>query len=462
MIPLADVAARSSHRTQLQTSSADLHAPRRALLFGAAATAACGATPVLAVGEGGLGQAGIDRSCRVSAARLDAEVAKAFPVFNRPTVLPAFDAHKDGARFDVDLHRIITHTVVPESGERLKVSGLLAVPVGVKGELPLVSWQHGTILSFDQVPSNLTRLADPSRGLTDAADSLETLFNVQRLAGQGYAVVAADYVGKGPFRNGRGEGYAVKGVSVRTCIDMLAAGQVAMRSLGLRPSKLFLHGWSQGALNTQWLHQALDMNGRAIAATAVASPFNDLNEAWSFWSGYQTFPLPQGVASYPAMPNWISLCMIIALGSYELQYRLSGLIRTAIRAEFQDLALAYWETYSNDFDPSKPFPTGSNLLVSGFFERPTDDRNSAFLRHLAANRASYWQYDKPIRFYYGTTDEAIHPAMVFRAVSAAGRFARAVPVANGSHRGTFLAGLYGDATTLGGSDNVLDWYRTFG
>ncbi len=88
---------------------------------------------------------------------------------------------------------LVTDVTVPETGERLKISGLLALPAGAKGPLPVVSWQHGTILSFDQVPSNLTRLADPTYRTSDAADSLETLFNVQRFAGQGYAVIAADY-----------------------------------------------------------------------------------------------------------------------------------------------------------------------------------------------------------------------------------------------------------------------------
>jgi hypothetical protein len=419
-----------------------------------------GANAAQAASEHDVGKSGIDRSCRLSSTRLDALVAKAYPLFNVPAILPPFDAKTHGARFDVDLHRIVAHTVVPETGEKLKVSGLLALPVGVQGEVPLLSWQHGTILSFDQVPSNLTLLADPAYELTDAADSLETLFNVQRFAGQGYAVVAADYVGKGPFRNGRGEGYAVKGVSVRTCIDVLAAGQAAVQSLGVRPSKLFLHGWSQGALNTQWLHQALRANSRPIAGTAVASPFNDLNEAWSFWAGVQAFPLPKGVTSYPALPNWISLCMIVVLGSYQLQYGLDGLMKSAIRSEYHDLALTFWQDYKLNLDQSKPFPTGTDLLIPGFFADFTDDRNSGFLRHLAANRASYWQYDSPIRFYYGLADEAIHPAMVSRALSAGGKLAIGVPVAGASHRGTFLAGLYGDASTLGNSGDISNWFSS--
>jgi hypothetical protein len=350
--------------------------------------------------------------------------------------------------------------VVPETGEKLKISGLLALPVGVTGELPLVSWQHGTLLSFDQVPSNLTLLADPSYELTDAADSLETLFNVQRFAGQGYAVIAADYVGKGPFRDGRGEGYAVKGVSVRTCLDVLAAGQAAMQPLGVRPTKLFLHGWSQGALNTQWLHQALRGQSRAIAGTAVASPFNDLNEAFRFWTGVQTFPLPAGTTSYPAQPDWISLCMIVALGSYELHYGLDGLMKSAVRPEYQDLALKFWKDYKLEFDKSAPFPSDATLLVPGFFDRFTAPQNSAFLRQLAANRATYWAYDCPIRFCYGLADEAIHPSMVLPALAAGGAFAAGVPVAGASHRGTFIAGLYGDASTLGGSDNILNWFNS--
>ena len=309
----ADEAIVLSPPTTSDNAGGRIDQPRRSFIVQAGLlSAALWGTSAGAVGTRSaarIARSVIDRSCRVSGQRLDDLVAKAYPLFNKPAILPTFDASRDGARFDVDLHRIVTHTVVPETGERLRVSGLLAVPVGVKGELPLVSWQHGTILSFDQVPSNLTLLADPAYELTDAADSLETLFNVHRFAARGYAVVAADYVGKGPFREGRGEGYAVKGVSTRTCLDILAAGQQAMRSLGLRPSKRFLHGWSQGALNTQWLHQALRSQSLPVTGTAVASPFNDLNEAWSFWAGAQTFPLPAGVASYPALPGWISLCM---------------------------------------------------------------------------------------------------------------------------------------------------------
>lgn len=399
----------------------------------------------------------LDNSARVGRGRLDALAGAAYKDFNLPVVLPAFDPVQHGARFDVDLHRITTYTQVPETGETLKISGLLAVPVGAKGPLALVSWQHGTILSFDQVPSNLTRIADPAYVMRDSADSVETLLNVQRLAGNGFAVIAADYIGKGPYCNGRAEAYACKAATVQTCVDMLDAGLHALKQLGVQTSRLLLNGWSQGALNTQWLHQELRRQGRPVAATAVASPFNDLNESFRFWAGAESYPAT-GSTPYPRLADWISLCMIVTLGSYQRQYGLEGLLQSAIRPEFHALALKFWSDYRMDFDTKAPFPSGSTLLVDGFFDRYTSDLNSRFLRQLAANRATYWDYDAPIRFYYGLADEALHPALVNRPLAAGGKFTAGVPVAGASHRGTFLAGLYGPGSALAGSSNVLQWF----
>lgn len=402
----------------------------------------------------------LEAQTTVDMARLDAEVQKAFPFFNASSVLPDFDRRTQGARNDVVLYRLVTTTTVPETGENVDVTGLLALPAGAVGELPVVSWQHGTILSFDQVPSNLTKLSDPSYALSDEHDSLETLLNVQRFAANGFAVIAADYVGKGPLRNGRPEAYAVKGVTTQTCSDVLHAGLAALGELKVSPTKLFLHGWSQGALNTQWFHQSLRADGIPIEATAVASPFNDLSESWRFWSGHLAFPNPAGSDSYPKSPPWISLCMIVALGSYERYYGLDALIEAAVRPKYHAMARKYWNDYDVTSIQAETFPSGDNLLVPGFFEGFTDDRNSALLRHLAANCASYWNYDSEIRFHYGLADEAIHPEMVARALSAGGRLACGVPVKKANHRATFLAGLYGDKNVLAGHDNVFSWFQS--
>lgn len=400
----------------------------------------------------------LDNAVTVSRMRLDNLVATWHAAFNAGNVLRAFDPVAQGAGSDVRLSRIITTTVLPGSGERVAVSGLLAVPAGATGRIPVVSWQHGTIFGADSVPSNLTRIADDSFVMRDGTDSAETLFMVQRLAANGFAVIGADYIGKGPLRDGRPEAYVVKEVTTRGCLDMLDAGIEGMRSLGLEPGPLFLHGWSQGALNTQWLAQALQVSGRPVLAAAAASPFNDLNETMRWWSGGLTYPAPTDTP-YPAVPDWVSLGLILVLGSYQAYYGLDGLIEAAVRPEYHELALKFWPDESLDIDPSTPVPKPTELLTEGFFQGFNADVVSRFLRQLAANRATFWDYAAPMRFFYGLADEAIHPALSQQPLAAGGAQIDGAAVPRGSHRITFLASLYGNGAETSDKPDLLTWFR---
>ncbi|HEX7564586.1 MAG TPA: twin-arginine translocation signal domain-containing protein [Bradyrhizobium sp.] len=396
---------------------------------------------------------------RVSKERLNALATKFYSVFNERNILAPISVEKHSARFDVDLRRITTFTRVPETGERVKVSGLLAVPAGKHGSLPVISWQHGTILSFDQVPSNLTRLEAESYELRDNVDSIETLFNIQRFAGNGYAVIAADYLGKGPYRNGRGEAYAVKDATVQCCLDILNAGLLELGKLGLRKSALFLNGWSQGALNTQWLKQEMQRRRIKVAASATQSPFNNLPESFHYWVSPKSY-IPSTDTAYPMPPAWITPCLVVLLGSYRQYYGLNRLFDTAIKPQYRAFAEKCWSDYSLDGEVAKTIPVASDFLADGFFERFTDDTNSKLLRRLGANSATYWDYDSPIKFYYGLADEALYPSLVKMAPASDGHFADGVAVSGASHRGTFLASLYGDGAVMNGQMTVFDWFNS--
>ncbi len=426
---------------------------RRSLLTSAAASAAWLTVPLAAQAQSAVPRV------HVSKERLDSLASTFFAAFNEGSVLGPFSPGRHAARYDVELSRISTLTRVPETGEPVEVSGLLAVPAGHSGPLPVVSWQHGTILSFDQVPSNLIRLASESYALRDSVDSIETLFNVQRFAGNGYAVIAADYLGKGPFREGRGEAYAVKDATVRCCLDVLQAGVRELEKSGLRPSSLFLNGWSQGALNTQWLKQDLQRRGITVAASAAQSPFNDLPETFHYWSDPPSF-IPSTETSYPPPPAWIVPCLIVLLGSYRRYYGLTDLFETAIKPQYRAFAEKYWSDYKLDAEVAKTMPPVADFLTEGFFERFTHDTNSKLLRRLADNSTTFWNYDSPIRFYYGLADEALYPRLVKMALASGGREMAGVPVKGASHRATFLASLYGDSAVLDGKSTVLDWFNT--
>lgn len=143
--------ARATRSNYLNTSREGMDVSRRGLL-----AAAAGSLAMSIAGQGtaiarptAKSRTDLGRPVRVSKERLNTLASKFYAVFNENNILTAGFPGKHSARFDVDLRRITTFTRIPETGERVKVSGLLAVPVGQRGSLPVLSWQHGTILSFD-------------------------------------------------------------------------------------------------------------------------------------------------------------------------------------------------------------------------------------------------------------------------------------------------------------------------
>lgn len=222
---------------------------------------------------------------------------------------------------------------------------------------------------------------------------------------------------------------------------------------------MFLNGRSQGALNTQWLNQELQRRDIKVAATAARSPFNDLPDTFHYWSSPQSF-IPSAEKSYPLPPAWIVPCVIVLLGSYRRYYGLTDLFEIAIKPQYRAFAEKYWSDYSLDGDLTKAIPLAADFLTDGFFERFTHATNSKFLRRLAANSTTFWDYASPIRFYYGLADEALYPGLVKMALASGGHDMEGVPVKGASPRATFLASLYGDAAVLDGKSTVFDWFNS--
>ena len=446
----------NSNSTEGRNSKPAIKFNRRSLLLGATGTAlaSLGSPSFLTSARAAI----IDNKTTLTRARLDELARTTYTIFNDRSALPQYDAAKFAAANDVDLHRITTFTQVPETGKSVKVSGLLALPSGAKGPLPVVSWQHGTLFSFIQVPSTLNRAAEPGYQLKENVDSQETLLNVHRFAANGYAVIAADYLGKGPYRGNQPEGYAVKDASTRTAIDILNTGLDAVRQLGAEPAELFLNGWSQGGLNTQWLHQALQTSGIPVRAAGASSPFNDLNEAFDFWCGSLTFLDPDG-KPYPKRPVWLTISLIILLASYESYYRLDGLIDTMVRPDYVPMVRKFLSDYDMNLDFSK-MPMPEALLIESFSSQFINKTYSRFRRQLAVNTATYFDYSNPMRLYYGLADDALHPMMCRRAINAGGTMMDGAAVSGGSHRTTFLASLYGQPEHLQGRSNLVDWFNS--
>jgi hypothetical protein len=188
------------------------------------------------------------------------------------------------AKNEVELYRVAYRSTIPEQGNRSTVAyGLVAIPKGATGALPLVSYQHGELLLKESAPSQAfswdkTDDTTPVRyGLTQKQlydSAYETRLNVAQFAGNGYAVIAADSFGLG--NSVELDSFLAKQSGQQSLLDMHAASQKLLQSLGLTADKLFLNGWSTGGLATIAFQEALEAKGVKIDGVSTAAAPSDL------------------------------------------------------------------------------------------------------------------------------------------------------------------------------------------
>lgn len=322
----------------------------------------------------------------------------------------------------VKLYRVSYMTVVPEMGNKpVQASGLIAVPDTGRGRYPVVSYQHGTVFSRDEVPSFLEK-------------SMETRLMVAHLAGNGYVVVAPDYIGKGVSQEP--DSYMARESTVQACVDMLAASRNVLGALGVVPEELFLSGWSQGAWSTMVFRKRLEEMGVAVTAAATACTPTDPYVLMTRWT----------VGSTPLDAAWLPGIAALFINSYERYYGLQGFSRTAIRSEYWQTAKDFYENRIGWDEASKVFPATVKELLQDEFARESATVGNRFYRQLFDNQAYRWRYATPTRFYYGKIDEAVPPYVATATVeyqkAVGGASAEAVYAGdNADHRGTFIFGV---------------------
>ncbi|MEB3275487.1 MAG: hypothetical protein VKM92_00845 [Cyanobacteriota bacterium] len=399
----------------------------------------------------------------------------------------------------VTLYRIIYKLDIDQlQGNAPQVlSGLLAVPELLSEEsqaervLPLAIYNHGTLFNRLRTPS---QVVVNNNGKWETK-SYETLINLGLLANQGYAVFAADYVGCGINFDSLHEAYGVKQPTTEAIVGLLEAGRQLLPLLGIRPVQLFINGWSQGGMNTQWALQQLEALQIPTAAAAASSPFNELQDTARWW-------LSQGRDNQPT--PWLPLCVCLLLSSYESWYGIKGLFNTLIKdtiipdgiddkghiikndakvtyreilsrfAQYGDKAVNFDQSLTNtswtvhiirdgqQLETTIPGFTPAEMLVDGALQTQA---GVELLKILSATSPRYWTYTTPLKAWYGTADEALPADLVAPGMSTAGGpLVSLVPAEAASHRQTFLNSLLASTlqpVTRGSSENFIDWFASF-
>lgn len=326
-------------------------------------------------------------------------------------------------KYAVNLYSITYTTVIPEKNNRSTVAqGLIAIPVMPnKIQMPIVSYQHGTIFEKNQVPSQLN-------------NSMETKLMVANFAGQGYVLIAPDYIGQGT--NNEPNAWMVKDISAQESYDMLLTSKEVLKHLGLETENLFLSGWSQGTMNTLALMQKLEQNNIPVKGVAVSASPNDIYATMSRWI-FEPSPLD---ASYLVG----TVAMVVF--AYENYYGFAGLAQSAIKPEYYQTAKEFYDYKISWEEAGKVFPATSKDLLTPEFESALASGISLFAKQLKANALYNWQYKTPVHIYYGERDEVMTPYLQELSVQYQKTIGGVVPVtinagSEADHRATFLFGM---------------------
>ncbi|HZX75129.1 MAG TPA: lipase family protein, partial [Cyclobacteriaceae bacterium] len=159
--------------------------------------------------------------------------------------------------YPVNVYKVVYNTLDADSLPTI-ASGAFFVPVGPMCHVPLASYQHGTILNKEDVPSRLGG-GEVIVGLSMAAD--------------GYVACMPDYLGLGdspglhPYVHAETEARAVA--------DMLVASLEICDALSItRNDQLFLVGYSQGGHATMAAHQLIQEHYSNYFTVTASSPMS--------------------------------------------------------------------------------------------------------------------------------------------------------------------------------------------
>jgi pimeloyl-ACP methyl ester carboxylesterase len=290
------------------------------------------------------------------------------------------------------LYRLRYPSVVPEMGNRsVMASGLVAIPETLATDLPVISYQHGTVFEKDSVPSR-------------PEQSIETRLILSQFGGQGYVVIAADYFGLGDSE--LPNAFWQRDSIERSTFDLYVAAMKFIEQQGKRSRALATVGWSQGGYNTMILLRKLEREGIRVAASLTAAAAVDvglfvmrnLTNPRSFEASYRA----AGLSS-----------ILFAMESYR---GFSGLARDALRPEYFSTAKALFD-FKISFDAfMKRVPTDPrDMMRPEFIEQMVLGRG-AFFQALDEAASYRWLSRTPLRAYSGERDEVVPDFMARLAV----------------------------------------------
>ncbi len=343
-------------------------------------------------------------STRVVSSRLIQRVSKAEITAFQVPVTP---------QYDVDLYQIVYKTTGLDGGETT-ASGAVAIPVASLGNLPLVSYQHGTEVKRDEVAS--------VGGMSVAETLVAVLF-----ATSGYLGVMPDYLGLGVSTDLHP--YTHTATLASATVDMLRASRdyAAEKNVTLS-GKVFLIGYSEGgsatAATQRLIESSFSTEFNLVASAPMAGSYDMSGVMVDVMESDNPFP-----ATY-----YLPYLML----AYDEIYGLFDAPSEVFVDPYADQIPGLYDGTHGAGDINNVLPRVPRALLQPAYLAAFDaDANHPLRAALQDNDLYDWTPKTPTRIYHCTTDDTIpfsNSQLAFDTfVSNGSTSVELVPLAFGSH-----------------------------
>jgi pimeloyl-ACP methyl ester carboxylesterase len=283
--------------------------------------------------------------------------------------------------YDVDIYNVVYTTTYKDA--EIEASGLVILPK-TTSSLPMISFQHGTIVKQSDAPSVQSK-------------SSQDVISYTALASMGFITVVPDLIGFGESKE-IFHPYYVEEPTATAVIDLLKAAATLVEAKRMDfNSKLFLAGYSQGGYATLATHKAVEnasSEGFNLVASFPGAGGYHISALKEYFFSQETYNDPYYLA-YVGM-------------SYQSHYEKDGLIESFFSDPYAERIPGLFDGVQSSAQINSQLTNDVGTLVKDNALSGGDVTLTAFLEgKFEENSLVDWVPEAPVFLYHGEADVTV-------------------------------------------------------
>jgi pimeloyl-ACP methyl ester carboxylesterase len=283
--------------------------------------------------------------------------------------------------YDVDVYNVVYTTMYHDA--EIEASGLVVLPK-TTASVPMISFQHGTIVEQSHAPSVQSK-------------SSQEVISYTALASMGFITVVPDLIGFGKSKE-IFHPYYVEEPTATAVIDLLKAAVTLAEEKGMDfNSELFLAGYSQGGYATLATHKAVENHspeGFNLIASFPGAGGYHISALKEHFFSLETYNDPYYLA-YVGM-------------SYQSHYGKENLVESFFNDPYAGRIPALFDGLHSSADINAQLTTDVGTLIKNNALNGVDVTLTAFLEDkFEENSLVDWTPKSQVFLYHGEADVTV-------------------------------------------------------